>query len=87
MKEDKTVEVNVLIATRHPPGDNWQLITDDKDPTIIKGLVPTLNKYFQTAIYKGPFRLDPMAGKLFAIKTEIEPEEAEQLWDIYGEGK
>lgn len=84
--EEKTIttEKNTLIASRVPPGDNWQL-SEGRD--VIKGLVPTLNKYYQTTGFKGGFRLEPLRGKLFAIETVVEalPEPEEKLWDIYGE--
>ena len=80
-------ETNELIATRIPPGDNWEL-TIDKDNTI-EGLVQALTQYMRKTKFKGHYRLEPLNGKLFAIKEQTVdiPEPEEQVWDIYGEGK
>ena len=79
------VEDLELIAERVPPGDNWELIIDRDN--IIEGLVQTLTTYMRKTKYKGHYRLEPLNGKLYAIKTkEIEVDEPEeQVWDLYGE--
>ena len=83
MKE--LVEENKLIATRVPPGDNWELVID-KD-VVIEGLVQTLTQYMRKTKFKGHYRLEPLNGKLFAIKQfEEQVEQPEpQVWDLYGE--
>jgi len=83
MKE--LVEENKLIATRVPPGDNWELVID-KD-VVIEGLVQTLTQYMRKTKFKGHYRLEPLNGKLFAIVEEevTLPEPEPEVWDLYGE--
>ena len=83
MKE--LVEENKLIATRVPPGDNWELVID-KD-VVIEGLVQTLTQYMRKTKFKGHYRLEPLNGKLFAIvEEEINlPEPEPDVSDLYGE--
>ena len=78
-------EFNELIAERVPPGDKWEL-TIDKGNTI-EGLVQTLTLYMRKTGFKGHYRLEPLNGKLFAIKQqEVEVEEPEEfVYDLYGE--
>lgn len=78
-------EFNELIAERLPPGDNWELTIDKGNP--IEGLVLTLTTYMRKTEFKGHYRLEPLNGKLFAIKQqEVEVEEPEEItWDLYGE--
>jgi hypothetical protein len=83
---EKVIEEKLeLIATRTPPGDNWEL-TIDKGTTV-EGLVPTLTAYMRKTQFKGHYRLEPLNGKLFAIKeNEIFIEEPEpEKFDLYGE--
>ena len=84
--ETKVVEHNELIATRVPPGDNWELVIDKE--TVIEGLVQTLTQYMRKTKFKGHYRLEPLNGKLFAIvEEEIKlPEPEPEKWDLYGEG-
>lgn len=83
MKE--IVEETILIAQRVPPGDNWELTVDKGN--IVEGLVPTLTAYMRKTQFKGHYRLEPLNGKLFAIKEkEIFIEEPEpEKFDLYGE--
>jgi len=78
-------EFNELIANRVPPGDNWELVID-KD-TVVEGLVQTLTQYMRKTKFKGHYRLEPLNGKLYAIKEqEIDvPEPEPEVWDLYGE--
>ena len=69
MPETKIEEHVDLIATRIPPGDNWELVIDKGN--VIEGLVQTLTTYMRKTEFKGHYRLEPLNGKLFAIK-EIE---------------
>ena len=80
-------ESNVLIATRVPPGDNWELAIEKG--VVIEGLVQTLTQYMRKTSFKGHYRLEPLNGKLFAIKQEeiYVPEPEPQIWDLYGEGE
>jgi hypothetical protein len=79
-------EENVLIATRKAPGDNWILEIDRG--TIVEGLVMALTTYMRKTKFKGHYRLEPLKGKLYAIRTEeVEIEEPVQMvYDLYGEG-
>ena len=78
-------EEKVLIATRQPPGDNWELVIDQGNT--IEGLVMALTQYMRKTKFKGHYRLEPLNGKLYAIVTkEIDIEEPEpETWDLYGE--
>lgn len=78
-------EFTELIATPVPPGDNWELTIDQG--VIIEGLVPTLTAYLRKTKFKGAYRLDPLAGKLYAIREQeltVTPPEPEKF-DLYGE--
>ena len=79
-------EFNELIAERMPPGDNWELTIDRG--TKIEGLVQTLTQYMRKTKFKGRYRLEPLNGKLYAIKEqEVDiPEPEPEVWDLYGEG-
>lgn len=80
-------EEKELIATRVPPGDNWEL--EIKEGEVIKGLVQTLTQYMRTTGFKGHYRLEPLEGKLYAIKQHEEVVEIPEpeVWDLYGEGE
>ena len=82
----ETIESTVLIAERVPPGDKWELVIDKEN--VIDGLVQALTQYMRKTKFKGHYRLEPLNGKLFAIKEQqVElPEPEEQVWDLYGEG-
>jgi len=84
MKEVK--ERNIHIANRVPPGDQWTLLEDSRK-IVHKSITDALEAYFQSARHKGEFRLNPIEGKLYAIKTfeeevKIEPP---KTFNIYGE--
>ena len=83
--EKELIENNVLIAKRVPPGDNWELVIDKG--SIIEGLVQTLTQYMRKTEFKGHYRLEPLNGKLFAIKQEeiSIPKPDPEVWDLYGE--
>lgn len=84
MKEVK--EQNVHIANRVPPGDQWTLL-DDRKKIVHKTMTDTLESYYQSSRHKGEFRLNPIEGKLYAIKTfeeEVIPI-APKTFNIYGE--
>ena len=85
MAEVLIEEEKELIAVRKPPGDNWELVIDQGN--VIEGLVMTLTMYMRKTKFKGHYRLEPLEGKLYAIKTqEIEiPEEDPMKFDLYGE--
>jgi len=81
----ETIETSVLIAERVPPGDQWELVID-KD-NIIDGLVQTLTQYMRKTKFKGNYRLEPLNGRLYAIKEEqVDVQEPEpEKFDLYGE--
>lgn len=81
----ETIETSILIAERVPPGDQWELVID-KD-NIIDGLVQTLTQYMRKTKFKGNYRLEPLNGRLYAIKEEqIDVQEPEpEKFDLYGE--
>lgn len=85
-EEVKLVEENQLIAVRMPPGDNWELLIDKG--TTIEGLVMALTQYMRKTGFKGHYRLEPLDGKLYAIKEHVEEVEKpeEFIFDLYGEG-
>lgn len=78
-------EEKELIATRVPPGDNWELVIDQGNT--IEGLVMALTMYMRKTKFKGEYRLAPLDGKLYAIKKyEVQVEEPEpMIFDLYGE--
>ena len=84
-EEVKIVEENELIAVRVPPGDNWESVIDQGNT--IEGLVMALTMYMRKTKFKGNYRLEPLNGKLFAIKSyEEEVEQPEpMIFDLYGE--
>ena len=81
----ETQEFLEVIANRTPPGDKWTLIEDE---TIHNSLTETLEAWFQKTGEKAEFRLAPLQGKLYVIRTEeveIKPEPLKRF-DIYGDG-
>tara|TARA_R100000700_G_C3159151_1_gene135624 strand:- start:286 stop:543 length:258 start_codon:yes stop_codon:yes gene_type:complete len=81
----ETIESSVLIAERVPPGDKWELVIDKEN--VIDGLVQALTQYMRKTKFKGNYRLEPLKGRLYAIKEEqidIEDPEPERF-DLYGE--
>jgi len=85
MSEILIEEEKELIATRVPPGDNWELVIDQGNT--VEGLVMALTMYMRKTKFKGEYRLAPLDGKLYAIKKhEVEIEEPEPMkFDLYGE--
>ena len=86
MSEFQTVENKQLIAQRVPPGDRWQLVADPSG-TVHESLTDSLEAYFQQTKFNAAFYLDPIGGKLYAVKREeieIEPEPIKEF-SFYGE--
>ena len=82
----EVIERNEVIATRVPPGDRWSLVEDSKK-VIHKSLTDVLEAYLGVSNFKGEYRLAPLDGKLYAIKTteeEIKPEPIKK-YNIYGD--
>ena len=63
----ETEEIVELIAQRVPPGDKWELVIDRGNT--VDGLVQTLTTYMRKTKFKGHYRLEPLNGKLFAIRV------------------
>ena len=80
----ETKELNILIATRRAPGDNWVLINDEKQ-TVYNSLTETLEAYFQKTQYKCEFRLAPLKGELYMITTEEVTSPPPKKFNIYGD--
>ena len=85
MSNKETIESKELIAERIPSGDNWELVIDRG--TTVEGLVQALTTYMRKTKCKGHYRLEPLNGKLYAIKEQqIDiPEPEPEVWDLYGE--
>lgn len=86
MSEFQTVENKQLIAERVPPGDRWAL-TADSSKKVYESLTDSLEAYFQQTKFNAAFYLDPIGGKLYAVKREeieIEPEPIKEF-SFYGE--
>lgn len=88
MKENsRQEEVLELIARRVPPGDKWLGIWMDAPSTPIEGIVSTLTAYMRATEFKGAYRLEPLKGELYAIRTQTvtwTPPPPEKF-DLYGE--
>tara|TARA_B100000780_G_scaffold66396_1_gene43707 strand:+ start:430 stop:747 length:318 start_codon:yes stop_codon:yes gene_type:complete len=87
MEQTKTIEKDILIARRVPPGDKWRLIANEPSGPVHKTLTDTLEAYMTKTGFKGEYKLSPLAGKLFAIDAEevIIEKPKEQKFSIYGE--
>lgn len=82
MKEQQ--EFLELIATRVPLGDRWSL---EGDKVVHKSLTEALEAWFAKTGQKAQFRLAPLEGKLYVIRTEevevkVEPP---KKFNIYGD--
>jgi hypothetical protein len=82
--ETKVEEFYEIIANRVPPGDRWTLVGDK---TIYNSITETLEAWFAKTGEKAEFKLAPLAGKLYVIRTEeveIKPEPPKKF-NIYGD--
>ena len=82
----EVIDRKEVIATRVPPGDRWSLVEDSKK-VIHKSLTDALEAYLEVSNFKGEYRLAPLDGKLYAIKTteeEVKPEPRTK-YNIYGD--
>lgn len=80
----ETQEFLEVIANRIPPGDRWNLIGDE---TTYNSITEALEAWFQKTGEKAEFRLAPLQGKLYVIRTEeveITPEPPKRF-NIYGD--
>jgi len=81
--ETQQIETNILIAERVPLGDRWKLLNSEK---VYNSLTEVLNAYFEIATLKPiAYRLEPMNGKLYAIKNSTEPDPEPKKYSIYGD--
>jgi len=82
--ETQTIEHNILIAERVPPGDRWTLLNEDQ---VHETLTDALEAYFQKTGEGCHFRLEPLNGKLFAIKESEEEivQAPPKRFNIYGD--
>jgi hypothetical protein len=82
--EKRKEEFLEVIATRVPPGDRWTLVNDK---VVHNSITEALEAWFQKTGEKAEFRLAPLAGKLYVIRTEeveIKPEPPKKF-NIYGD--
>ncbi len=82
--ESKIEEFYELIANRVPPGDRWTLVGDK---TIHNSITEALEAWFSKTGEKAEFKLAPLAGKLYVIRTEeveIKPEPPKKF-NLYGD--
>ena len=80
----ETQEFLEVIATRVPPGDRWTLVGDK---VVYNSITEALEAWFSKTGEKAEFRLAPLQGKLYVIRTEeveIKPEPPKRF-NIYGE--
>jgi 16S rRNA G1207 methylase RsmC len=80
----ETQEFLEVIATRVPPGDRWTLVGDK---VVQNSITETLETWFQKTGEKAEFRLAPLQGKLYVIRTEeveVKPEPPKRF-NIYGD--
>ena len=68
MAEKEILEQNELIATRIPPGDNWELVIDQG--TTIEGLVMALTMYMRKTKFKGHYRLEPLTVNYMLLELK-----------------
>jgi hypothetical protein len=81
--ETQQIEKNILFAERVPLGDRWKLLNSEK---VYNSLTEVLNAYFEIATLKPiAYRLEPMNGKLYAIKNSTEPDPEPKKYSIYGD--
>ena len=82
--ESKIEEFYELIANRVPPGDRWTLVGGK---TVYNSITEALEAWFSTTGEKAEFKLAPLTGKLYVIRTEeveIKPEPVKKF-NIYGD--
>jgi hypothetical protein len=82
--ESKIEEFYEVIANRVPPGDRWTLVGSK---TIHNSITEALEAWFAKTGEKAEFKLAPLAGKLYVIRTEeveIKPEPPKKF-NIYGD--
>ena len=77
----ENIEKNVLIAERVPPGDQWKM-----GGTTYPSLIEMLNAYHKMSVGKPKaYRLEPIAGKVYAIAESIQEVPQPIKYDLYGD--
>jgi len=82
--ESKIEEFYEVIANRVPPGDRWTLVGSK---TIHNSITEALEAWFAKTGEKAEFKLAPLVGKLYVIRTEeveVKPEPPKKF-NIYGD--
>jgi hypothetical protein len=65
--ETSKKEFYELIANRVPPGDRWALVGESE---IHNSLTEVLEAWFEKTGEKAEFKLNPIGGKAYVIRTE-----------------
>jgi hypothetical protein len=78
------IEYLELIANRQAPGDSWVLV-GDKNKVVHKSLTNALEAWFEMTQEKVEFRLAPLDGKIYVIRTENKAPEPPKRFNIYGD--
>jgi hypothetical protein len=78
------IEYLELIANRQAPGDSWVLVSD-KNKVVHKSLTNVLETWFEMTQEKVEFRLAPLDGKIYVIRTENKEPEPPKRFNIYGD--
>ena len=85
--EKEIKEELILIAKRHPPGDNWKLLSDPN--SVYHSLTDALEGYFQeVGEIQCDFRLSPMKGELYVIDSKVvekAPPPPPKKFNMYGD--
>ena len=77
----EVIEKNILIAVRVPPGDQWKM-----GDTVYPSLIEMLNAYHKMSVGKPKaYRLEPIAGKVYAIAESIQEVPQPIKYDLYGD--
>lgn len=78
----ETVEKNVLIAERVPPGDQWRM-----GGTVYPSLIEMLNAYHKMSVGDKPkaYRLEPIQGKVYSVVESIQEVPQPKKYDLYGD--
>ena len=77
-------EFNELIAERVPPGDKW-LLVGDSTKTVYNSLTDALEEWYEKNQEQVEFRLAPLQGKVYVIRTENKQPEPSKRFNIYGD--
>ena len=77
----ETIEKNVLIAERVPPGDQWKM-----GGTTYPSLIEMLNAYHTMSVGKPKaYRLEPIVGKVYSVVESVQEVSQPKKYDLYGD--